>query len=200
METGTVWADDRHFTFENGTWPTGEYLDDVTKQHWDKNLNAQYTCPTLADGYKSQLFGEDTSKHKCRQVQPQGKNWIYWETGSFFLFQDQLTSCNPTCTQGGEVYHNNGSVVTLNANGQTKEFTVMSGSMNEKVQMLQVGFPDIMGLVDHLNCLRTHMLIVPSAGAQVRRACAPLRTGDAAGVPLCYRLTDCEWFAPWHSS
>ena len=32
----------------------------------------------------------------------------------------------------------NGSVVTLNANGQTKEFTVMSGSMNEKVQMLQV--------------------------------------------------------------
>jgi hypothetical protein len=156
-------------------WPTGEYLADVTKQHWDKNLNPQYTCPTLADAYKSQLFGEDTSKEKCRQVQPQGKYWNYWETGSFFLFQD---------TQGAEVYHNNGLAVTLETTRQTKEFTVMSGSMNEKVQMLQVGFPDIMGLLDLLNFLRTHMLIVPSAGAQVRRACAPLRTGDAPGAVL----------------
>jgi hypothetical protein len=158
LHTGTVWADDRHFSFETGDWPDGENLRDLTKQHWDENLNSQYTCPTLYDGYKSQLIGEDTSKQKCRKAFPQGTNCVHWETGSFFLFQD-------VAIQGAEVYHNTGSVVTLNAIGQAKEFTVMSGNMNEKVQMLQVGFSDI--LVDLSNCVRTHILIVPSGASCV---------------------------------
>jgi hypothetical protein len=43
------------------------------------------------------------------------------------------------------VYHEKGSVATLKATGQAKEFTVMAGNMNEKVQMLQVCCPDILG-------------------------------------------------------
>ena len=151
-----------------GRWPEGESLRDLTKQHWDKNLNAQYTCPTLSDGYKSQLFGEDTSKQKCRNVLPHGTNWFWWETGSFFLFQDVAIQGRLAASlgrQGTEVYHDWGSVVTLKTTGQEKEFTVMSGNMNEKVQMLQVGFPDI--LVDLLNCVRTHMLIVTSGASCV---------------------------------
>jgi hypothetical protein len=172
LDTGTAWADDRHFSLEKDKfrWPEGETLRYLTKQHWDKNLNAQYTCPTLADGYKSQLFGEDTSKQKCGKVQPQGKNWVYWETGSFFLFQDQCLrgshpAPGPTCIQDAEVYHNTVSVATLKATGQAKEFTVMSGNMNEKVQMLQVCSPDI--LVDLLICLRTHILIVCATRGRV---------------------------------
>ena len=99
---------------------------------------------------------------------PEGKNWVYWETGSFFLFQDQCLrgshpAPGPTCIQDAEVYHNTVSVATLKATGQAKEFTVMSGNINEKVQMLQVCRPDIP--FDLLICLRTHILIVPHAGA-----------------------------------
>jgi hypothetical protein len=69
----------------------------------------------------------------------------------------------PTCSiKGPEVYHTNGWVATLKATGQAQDFTVMSGNMNEKVQMLQVCCPDT--LVDLLICLRTHILIVPHAG------------------------------------
>ncbi len=151
MDTGTVWADDRSFSLESVTWPEGENLRVFTKQHWDKNLNVEYTCPTLADGYKSQ-FGGDTPKQTCTsKVQPAGQSWVHWETGSFFLFQDQCLRFShplpgPTCSiKGPEVYHEKCSVATLKATGQAKEFTVMAGNMNEKVQMLQVCCPDILG-------------------------------------------------------
>jgi hypothetical protein len=151
FDTGTVWADDRSFSLESVTWPEGESLRVLTKQHWDKNLNVEYTCPTLADGYKSQLFGEDTSKQTCtNKAQPMGQQqWVPWETGSFFLFQDQclvFSPLQPTCRiKGPEAYHEKGSVATLKETGETKEFTVMAGNMNEKVQMLQVCCPDILG-------------------------------------------------------
>jgi hypothetical protein len=202
LNTGTVWADDRHFSLEKDKymWPEGEKLRDLTKQHWDKNLNAQYTCPTLADGYRSQLFGEDTSKQKCGKVQPQSKIWVYWETGSFFLFQDQCLrgshpAPGPTCIQDTEVYHNTVPVATLKATGQAKEFTVMSGNMNEKVQMLQVCCPDM--LLDLLICLRTHILIVPHAVAWL--CVCSIAMDNTLGVPLCSRLTDGEWCSTLHS-
>ncbi len=162
METGTVSADSRYFSLEKKDkylWPEGNSLRDLTKQHWDKNLNPQYTCPRLEDG---------SASSRCDNVHPKSKNWVKWETESFFLFQDQA---------GTQVYHNFGSVVTLKATGQAKEFTVMSGNINEKVQMLQVCCPDVpVGL---LVCLRAHTLIVPHAGTWC--VCVPV------GLLVCLR-------------
>jgi hypothetical protein len=156
------WADDRYFILEEKDkypWPKGDSLKILTKQHWDKILNPQYTCPSLENG--------DASSG-CENVQPKSKNWVSWETESFFLFQDQA---------GAEEYQKFGSVVTLKATGQAKEITVMSGNMNEKVQMLQVCCPDVP--VDLLVCFRTHIVLVPHAGTWCM--CAPLRTGNARG-------------------
>jgi hypothetical protein len=147
LETGAVWADARYFILQEKDkypWPEGDSLRNLTKQNWDKNLNPEYTCPNLENGNALALS-------KCEKVHPQSKKRARGETGSFFLFQDQ---------DGAEVYHNEGSVVTLKATGQAKEFTVMSGNWNEKVQMLQVGCHV---RLDLLVCLRTHMLGVPHA-------------------------------------
>jgi hypothetical protein len=183
LETGTVWADRRYFVLEEKDkyrWPEDGRLRDLTEQHWDQNLNPQYTCPLLENAQDNTRCGPhyshrkcggggdlpepawalycnedngwcgDTVAHKnaqasntydfvypttptrCKNVQPKGKNWVRWETGSFFLFQDQV---------GAEEYHAVGSVVTLTRTGKAKEFTVMSGNVDEKVQMLQVCCP-----------------------------------------------------------
>jgi hypothetical protein len=212
LETGTVWADDRYFILQGKDkypWPKGDSLENLTKQHWDKNLNPQYTCPRLdrmLAWANKQLMGyEDRITDVCANVQPTSKNWIRWETPSFFLFHDQV---------GAEEYHASGSVVTLKATGpygfqqlpthqhQAKEFTVMSGNMNEKVQMLQVCCPDVP--VDLLICLHTHILIVPthtylSCRTRARGACASLRMGNARGCSAVLPTDRLRMVCPLHS-
>ena len=136
--TITVWADEAIFDLTSAQMPKGDELRDLTKQHWDKYLNPDYKCPLLWDALENELWdaehGGQCSAFSQQpiagptQLHPESANSMWWETPSFFLFQDQVDA---------EEYHEDVMVVTLKATGEKKEFTVMAGNYNEKVQMLQ---------------------------------------------------------------
>lgn len=167
--------------------PKGNALRDLTKQTWDNYLNADYKCPILWEGLENELFPDEglgEMHETCDNKHPESSEWVWWETPSFFLFQDQ---------HDAEEYHRKGTVLKLKATGEEKEFTVMSGSINEKVQMLQVC------AVPMCPCGSCH------AGAPQVSKFSCVCTVACARLPVCSDLlssavlTDGKWCSPLHS-
>jgi hypothetical protein len=115
--------------------PTGDALRNLTKQHWDPNLNTDYECPNVKEGLEIKLMNY-AYQHGCSNgVSPESSTWKGDdETAEFFLFQDQNTYLTGSRK---DVYHENGSTVTHKATKVKKQFSVMAGNYNGKVQHLQ---------------------------------------------------------------
>jgi hypothetical protein len=124
------------FKLEQFTMPTDAALRDLTKEAWDKNLNAAYTCPLVVQGLANKLLGKE-NKWDCADVAPQSATWTGDdETMEFFLFQDQKAYLTGALARK-DVYHENGFTVTHTATASKKQFTFMAGNYNGKVQHLQ---------------------------------------------------------------
>ncbi len=154
-------ADDSVFKSETYDWPirnqkgvvgqpgspesrTANPLSDLAKKHWDPLLNPHDKCPNLLAGIAGKLnvtYFEPTASPSFRQgkncfgAQPDSETWIGDdETQEYLLFQDQgIENFNG----GYEVLKPQGLVLTDKKSGLSKEFTVMSGNFNGKVQQLQ---------------------------------------------------------------
>jgi hypothetical protein len=135
-----------------GTWrgtTLGRAANPVTelaKTHWDPLLNQKDRCPRLLAGLAGKLnvswYNEplgpnepwDEQERNCYGAQPDSSTWNGDdETQEYLLFQDQGVQDQ---NGGFEVLKRKGLVLT-NKNGVSKEFTLMSGSFNGKVQQLQ---------------------------------------------------------------
>jgi hypothetical protein len=120
-------------------------LTDLAKMHWDELLNKKDRCPQLLAGLAGKLqvtwynfWGPkipwDEQNKNCYGAQPDSSTWIGDdETQEYILVQDQGAQ---DYNGGFEVLKRKGLVLT-NKNGVSKEFTLMSGSFNGKVQQLQ---------------------------------------------------------------
>ncbi len=118
------------FKLDPYTMPTDTALRDLTREHWDKNLNKDYNCPSVVKGLANKLLGQGNTWDCSKGVSPQSSTWTGDdETTEFFLYQDQL--------DGKDVYHQNGLTMTHTATKLKKQFSFMAGNYNGKVQHLQ---------------------------------------------------------------
>ena len=117
--------------------PTDDALRDLTRQHWDRNLNTEYNCPAVVTGLANKLLGQG-NKYACSKgVSPGSSTWTGDdETTEFFLFQDQTAYLTGSLARK-DVYHKNGLTVTHQATNLKKQFSFMAGNYNGKVQHLQ---------------------------------------------------------------
>ncbi len=141
-------ADNFLFTSETYDWPIGEQREgrasaDLVKPYWDPLLNPDDKCPSILAGLTKKLevtyFNEGTpwseQEKDCSHAQPESLTWNGdFETSEYFLFQDQGFE---KVNGGYEVLKPQGLVLTDKVSGLSKEFTVMSGNVNGKVQQLQ---------------------------------------------------------------
>ena len=124
------------FKLDPYTMPTGDALRNLTKQHWDPKLNEDYECPAVLKGLENKLMNAANQNGCSNGVSPESSTWRGDdETTEFFLFQDQNTFL--TVLSRKDVYHENGLTVTHKATNVKKQFSVMAGNYNGKVQHLQ---------------------------------------------------------------
>ena len=101
--------------------PTDDALRDLTRQHWDRNLNTEYNCPAVVTGLANKLLGQG-NKYACSKgVSPGSSTWTGDdETTEFFLFQDQTAHLT-------DVYHENGLTVPHKATNSKRQFSFIAG-------------------------------------------------------------------------
>jgi hypothetical protein len=117
--------------------PTDDALRDLTRQHWDRNLNTDYNCPAVVTGLANKLLGQENKYNCSKGVSPGSSTWTGDdETTEFFLFQDQTAYLTGSLARK-DVYHKNGLTVTHKATNLKKQFSFMAGNYNGKVQHLQ---------------------------------------------------------------
>ena len=137
------------FKLDPYTMPTDDALRDLTRQHWDRNLNTEYNCPAVVTGLANKLLGQG-NKYACSKgVSPGSSTWTGDdETTEFFLFQDQTAYLTGSLARkdGGvavsatpckDVCHKNGLTVTHKTTSLKTQLSFIAGNYNGKVQHLQ---------------------------------------------------------------
>jgi hypothetical protein len=110
----------------------------LASKTWDPLLNPNNSCPDVLAGLAGKLgvtyYNTNTDKG-CSGAEPDSETWIGdWETQEYLLFHDQGAKDK---NGGFEVFKPQGLVLTNKKSGKSKEFTLMSGNFNGKVQQLQ---------------------------------------------------------------
>ncbi len=110
----------------------------LANKTWDPMLNPNNKCPNILAGLAGKLgvgYYVTNAEEGCFGAEPDSESWIGDdETQEYLLFQDQGVENKDG---GFEVFKPQGLVLTDKKSGKSKEFTLMSGNFNGKVQQLQ---------------------------------------------------------------